>query len=200
MNIVAFGDSITEGRTGVLPEQNWLLLLGKKLGPTFNLFNAGVGGNSAREAMARYERDVLAHHPDLVLLEFGGNNHDPHPERVARRVSDQEFTSLLRIFRDGLPSGCQVIMMTFPPIISEQHCYFKLVPDGKVDEELNPQRQIVRDFAAAQGWPLLDLYRLMYPRRHELILPDGVHLNPAGHVFLAEQVLLMLKNMGVTRE
>ena len=30
MRIVAFGDSITEGKTGVTPDQNWLYLLGKK--------------------------------------------------------------------------------------------------------------------------------------------------------------------------
>ena len=82
MKIVAFGDSITEGLAGgITPEQNWLNQLSKKLGSGFELVNAGVGGNSSREAMARYERDVLAHDPDIVLLEFGGNNHDPAPER-----------------------------------------------------------------------------------------------------------------------
>ena len=87
MKIVAFGDSITEGRAGgITPEQNWLNLLGQKLGSDFELFNAGVGGNSAREAMGRFEKDVLSHAPDVVLLEFGGNNHDPAPERKARRV------------------------------------------------------------------------------------------------------------------
>ena len=59
MKIVAFGDSITQGY-GVDPEQCWLKYLGKKLGNTFDLINAGVGGNSAREAMARYEKDVLS--------------------------------------------------------------------------------------------------------------------------------------------
>ena len=195
MNIVAFGDSITAGRTGITPEQNWLLLLGQKLGEGFTLFNAGVGGNSAREAMARYDNDVLAHNPDMILLEFGGNNHDPYPERRARRVSDDEFRALLQEFRRKLPKGCQVIMVTFPPIVNEHHVYYPHVPGGKVDEEIQPQRQIVRDFAAENGWPLLDLYNLIWPRRDELILPDGVHLNAAGNAFFAEKMYELLKSV-----
>ena len=198
MKIVAFGDSITEGRAGgITPEQNWLNLLGQKLGSDFELFNAGVGGNSAREAMSRFEKDVLLREPDVVLLEFGGNNHDPAPERKARRVSDQEFRSLLEKFKAGLPARCQVVMITFPPIINEQHQYFPRVPGGKVDEELQTQRQIVRDFAAENGYPLLDLYKEIYPRRYELIFPDGVHLNPAGQVFFAEKVAQTLEKAGI---
>ena len=198
MRIVAFGDSITEGKTGVTPDQNWLLLLGKKLGPRYELFNAGVGGNSAREAMARFEKDVLARDPDAVLLEFGGNNNDPrNPDR---QVDDAEFKRHLLDFSSRLPENCKVVMITFPPIIDEQHAWSVLIPGGKVDVQLDPQRQIVRGFAAENGWPLLDLYRLMYPRRYELILPDGVHLNPAGHVFFAEAVYQLLKQEGWLEE
>ena len=198
MRIVAFGDSITEGKTGVTPDQNWLLLLGKKLGPRYELINAGVGGNSAREAMARFEKDVLARNPDAVLLEFGGNNNDPrNPDR---QVDDAEFKRHLLDFRSRLPEKCKVVMITFPPIIDEQHAWRVLIPDGKVDVQLDPQREIVRGFAAENGWPLLDLYRLMYPRRYELILPDGVHLNPAGHVFFAEAVYQLLKQEGWLEE
>ena len=196
VTITAFGDSITEGRTGVAPEDNWLLKLGSKLGKQYKLYNAGVGGNSAREAMRRYERDVLASNPDIVLVEFGGNNHDPSPLRKSRRVTDKEFRSLLEKFKAGLPANCKVVMITFPPIIDEQHVYFKRVPGGKVDAELQSQRQIVRDFARKNGYPLLDLYRLIYPRRHEFILRDGVHLSPAGHTFFAEEVEKCLKKAG----
>lgn len=52
--IVAFGDSITESVIGIRPEENWLRLLQAKLGDRAVAFNAGVGGNSAREAMARF--------------------------------------------------------------------------------------------------------------------------------------------------
>ncbi len=194
MRIVAFGDSITAGTTGVKPEENWLRLLGKKVGPGFELFNAGVGGNSAREAMARYEKDVLARDPDAILIEFGGNNNDPY--NAQRRVDDTEFKQHLIQFKNRLPKSCRVMMITFPPVIDELHAWRNQIKTGSLDANLHSQRQIVRDFAAENGWPLLDLYKLMYPRRYELILKDGVHLNPAGQEFFAEAVYQLMKQEG----
>jgi len=198
MRIVAFGDSITEGVIGVTPEQNWLNLLGSKLGSGYELFNAGVGGNSAREAMARLQKDVLSRHPDAILIEFGGNNNDPvKPER---RVNDEEFMKHLNHFKESLPQSCKVMMITFPPIIDERHALRNLVPGGKMNIRLESQRQIVRDFAAANNWPLLDLYKLMYDQRYELILDDGVHLNPAGQIFFSEVVYKLMKRVGWLRQ
>jgi lysophospholipase L1-like esterase len=135
----------------------------------------------------------LVHDPDLVLLEFGGNNHDPRPERSHRKVDDAEFISLLEKFKSGLPGKCQVVVITFPPIIDELHIFYKLVPGGKLDDQLQSQRQIVREFAERNNYPLLDLYKLIYPNRYELVLPDGVHLSPSGHTFFAEQMAKLLR-------
>ncbi|MBQ7178672.1 MAG: DUF4838 domain-containing protein [Victivallales bacterium] len=197
--IVAFGDSIVEGVCGgIKPEENWLNLLQAKLGNGYKLINAGVGGNSAREAMARYERDVLKHNPDVVLIEFGGNNHDPF--NTLRQVSDKELTRLLEAFKCGLPNGCQVIVCTFPPILDDKHCYrdadaFK----GKsIDKSMDAQRDIVRKFAADNGYVLLDLYKTIYDRRYELIFDDGVHLNQEGQkVFAQEAYNALMKVPGI---
>lgn len=191
---VAFGDSITEGVIGCAPEENWLNLVQKALGDRVRMFNAGVGGNSAREAMARYRKDVLSHNPQVVLIEFGGNNHDPF--RRERQVDDDEFRKHLSDFKRDLPEGCRVVVTTFPPVIDEWHAYGKHpdFPDG-LDEAMNPQREIVREFAAGNGYALLDLYRLMYPRRYGLIQRDGVHLNPAGQKFFCDEVLKIFETM-----
>lgn len=192
MNIVAFGDSITQGTIGIKKEENWLLLLEKMCNdPALHFFNAGVGGNSAREAMARYEKDVLAKEPDLIFLEFGGNNRDPWNE--ARRVDDEEFLSHLENFRAHLPAGCRVVVLTFPPLISQWHVYSKACPGRDIDKDVEPQREIVRNFARENHFPLLDLHKLMFSRKEELLLPDGVHFNPAGHQFFAEKMYELLK-------
>ena len=192
MNIVAFGDSITEAVIGIQKEENWLLLLEKMCNdPSCHFFNAGVGGNSAREAMARFEKDVLAKEPDLIFLEFGGNNHDPFNK--ARHVEDEEFIALLEKFRSGLPEGCKVVVVTFPPVISEKHAIHKSFPDLDLDAALHSQRDIVRAFAKANNYPLLDLYKLLDPIREEMILPDGVHLNAEGNKFFAEKMYELLK-------
>ena len=102
--IVGFGDSITlcsrqpEGR-------KWLQLLDTQLcaafpGALFNVVNSGVGGNSARQAMARFGRDVAAYRPDVVLLQFGGNNSKRlDPEQM---VGLDEFRAHLAQFGRGM--------------------------------------------------------------------------------------------------
>ena len=194
MIIAAFGDSIMEGKTGISPEESWFTLLQNELPCCHTLINAGVGGNSAREAAARWKKDVLEKNPDFILIELGGNNHDPRPGHEFRRVDDEEFAAILEKIHSSLPENFPVAALTFPPVINEFHQFQPLVTNGKVDEELQSQRQILRDFAAGKNWELLDLYNIFHPRRYELILPDGVHLNPAGHILLKDLILNMLKN------
>ena len=194
MIIAAFGNSIMEGKTGISPHESWFSLLQNELGSSHTIINAGVGGNSAREAAARWEKDVLEKNPDFILLELGGNNHDPRPGHEFRRVDDEEFSAILKKLHSSLPEKFPVAALTFPPIINELHQFYPLVPGGKVDEELHSQREILRNFATEKGWDIVDLYKIFHPRRHELILPDGIHLNPAGHILLKNLILNMLKN------
>ena len=68
--VVAFGDSITLAKRQE-PEARWAALvetdLRQRAGEsTVRVVNAGVGGNTSREGLARIDADVLAHAPDLV--------------------------------------------------------------------------------------------------------------------------------------
>lgn len=68
--IVAFGDSYTSG-TGASEDEAYPAHLERALGVP--VVNAGVHGETAEEALSRLERDVLAHEPRLVVVEFGVN-------------------------------------------------------------------------------------------------------------------------------
>ncbi len=197
--IVAFGDSITRGTYGGIPEERtWLEVLRGMLGKGFDLVNAGVNGNSSRETMARFETDVLAHEPDIVIIEFGGNNNDPYnPER---RVPDSEFEEHLQKFRESLPEKCKVIVCTFPPITDELHpSYGHPYFQGRsLDGLLEPHREITRKFARENGYVLLDLYHVIDEDRNKFIQGDGVHLSEAGQeVFAAaaKNALMQVEGM-----
>ena len=87
VTIVAFGDSITEA-SHQPPENRWpevlrLLLRERSPGTDITVINAGVGGNTSREGMARIEQDVLRHNPHFVLAEFG-NDATPEMSPEAR--------------------------------------------------------------------------------------------------------------------
>ncbi|HEY64987.1 MAG TPA: hypothetical protein G4O02_10500 [Caldilineae bacterium] len=85
--IVCFGDSITRGYG--LPEgRSWPSLLEAALraredGGAWIVVNAGVPGDTILQGLARLERDVLSHHPDVAFIAFGIN--DAH---LARRKTD----------------------------------------------------------------------------------------------------------------
>jgi lysophospholipase L1-like esterase len=68
--IVAFGDSLTAG-VGADAADSYPSLLGADLGVP--VLNMGVSGQTADEALARLDRDVLAQRPSLVIVLFGAN-------------------------------------------------------------------------------------------------------------------------------
>ena len=121
------------------------------------------GGNSAREAMARLDQDVLKHSPDIVLLQFGGNNNDP--ARPERRVSPKEFKGLLEQFRQAMPDTTQVVVITFPPVFREAHVYWQtprfrdyLLQSAREGRAIEDYVTMTRTFAAEHGFPVHDLH------------------------------------------
>ena len=82
ITIVAFGDSVTHGAVGQgeMDYENvyWNRLkrkiYAKRAYMPVNVINAGIGGDTASRAVARMEKQVLAHNPDLVIVSFGLND------------------------------------------------------------------------------------------------------------------------------
>jgi len=209
--IVGFGDSITEAKTGTASEdEKWLNILKIKLcgefkDHSFNVINSGVGGNSTREAMSRFDKDVLAHDPDFVLLEFGGNNNDPG--RPERRVGFDEFKMLLAKYKNSISAKCRTLVITFPPVFKDQHIYGKN-PDslkyydtcGGIEADIEAYREITREFANENNFPLFDLYAKLIElgqkhSRGKYTLNDGVHLTPEGNKVLAEYIYDILRSL-----
>ncbi|MGD2279410.1 MAG: GDSL-type esterase/lipase family protein [Candidatus Omnitrophota bacterium] len=71
-NIICFGNSITYG-SGVERGQDYPSLLGDLLGE--EVINAGVGGDTTRDALKRLDEDVLDNDPYLVIVELGANDY-----------------------------------------------------------------------------------------------------------------------------
>ena len=69
--IICFGDSLTRG-LGAAPGHDYPSLLAEALGR--DVINAGVNGDTTRDALQRLTADVLARTPQLVIVQFGGND------------------------------------------------------------------------------------------------------------------------------
>jgi lysophospholipase L1-like esterase len=205
LTIVAFGDSITQAKE-VAPEKKWPELLRAALQARMaerevSVVNAGVGGNTSREGLARIEQDVLSRRSDWVLVEFGGNDATHIPDR---HVPPDEFAAnLTRIERLIMEKTmARVMLLTFPPVVDAWHASGKLAfhtSRGGLDAHVDRYRCLTREHAGRRGLPLADidaaLRRLM--RRdgpEKYIRPDGVHLTEEGNAAVAEEVLAVLQN------
>lgn len=97
-NIVCYGDSVTQGCFGAPSDTNPTVFdsysrkLHKALqflypDKVINVINSGIAGDTATRAFLRFERDVLAYHPDLVIVMFGVNdfgNTDAYVESLGK--------------------------------------------------------------------------------------------------------------------
>lgn len=88
VNIVFLGDSTTHGVFELTDNphydydrfNSYSMKFHKMLctlfpGTHFNIINSGINGDSATMALKRFDRDVLAYHPDLVIIGFGLNDY-----------------------------------------------------------------------------------------------------------------------------
>lgn len=95
VKIVAIGSSSTAG-TGAsdaahaYPQQLAAELARRFSGSAVTVLNKGVGGEETQDMLARFERDVIAEHPDLVVWQTGSNEilHNGRPEAFRREVLD----------------------------------------------------------------------------------------------------------------
>ena len=202
LTIVAFGDSITEAGHQK-PDDRWPELVRLALQKHFTgigikVVNSGVGGNTSREGLARFDRDVLPHHPQFVLFEFG-NDQTSEP---ARHVPVAEFRQNLELILTRVAEECGAIAipMTFPPIIDSCTPHSQTpfyVQQGGPDKSQNLYREATRQLALARTCPLVDIDSTLRQDIEQqgtgsCILPDGVHLTAHGNELVAAAVLNVL--------
>ncbi len=75
VKVVAIGSSSTAGADGVLPfpPRLEMLLREKFPGRMIDVLNRGIGGQEAPEELSRFESDVIAEAPALVIWQVGTN-------------------------------------------------------------------------------------------------------------------------------
>lgn len=198
-SLVAFGDSITGGY-GVSEKDRWTAVLEGSL-PGFGIHNAGVNGNTSREGLARFDKDVNPHLPAIVLVIFGGNDPINDP---ARKVDMYEFRENIRdivCLVERSKGTC--ILGTFPPIINEQHFtsddpYF--TERGGLDAVVASYRAITREIAIEMRLPLFDLERgacrwMAQYGSDAIILDDGVHWTEFAHRLASLEIAGCVKGM-----
>lgn len=167
--VVCFGDSI--GYYQVLEER---LAVETVMG--------GVGGNSTAQALRRMQRDVLDHHPGIVVIFFGTNDLRVDAPKVYVNPKDYE-KNLKMMIQECEKIGAQVIMCTLPPINVDKfftrHETEPYDKEGGLPEMIATYRDVAIQVAAEQQIPLVDLNQEL-AKQPEWMSPDGVHPSKEG--------------------
>ncbi len=189
--IVCHGDSITAGAHLEAKDKYPEIL--KSLVPDATVINSGIGGNTSGQGLARLEKDVLRHHPDVVVLLFGTNDSVLTGEAKYRVAVDAYEENLREMIRRCRAAGAEVVLCTLLPIIPEP--YYTRHPKQFYDAEGGLEKILHRYHAAATKAgkdlkvPVIDLYKTF---EKDLTLlrpaPDGVHPNAKGTKAIAEEV------------
>jgi lysophospholipase L1-like esterase len=210
VTIVGFGASITAAAEMSDEKDRWLGILAEKLRDTFTdvdfkVINAGIGGKSARENMARFESDVLSKNPDYIILDLCGNNLDP--SKPERQVHLEEFKSLLERYKRSLPATVGTVIFTLPPMFEDLNPHAKK-PEfkefyrsvGGFANAGEPYRAAFMAFGVENGYPVYDLraeLREIYKTepREKYIYKDGIHLSAEGNKVLAGGIFKIFKQL-----
>lgn len=205
--VVAFGDSITLG-SGVKPEESYPAqlegLLREQTGvAALKVVNAGIGGNTITQGLARLDAEVLAHQPRAVLIGFGMNDSVMVAAGQPRVPLEKFSAALTEVVRRVQAIGAHALLAAVTPVIEEY--YFERHPrDWYPDPEgLKPQLErytaAIREVARQTGATVVDLgcleaaLHLRTPQNSGA--RDGVHPTPAGYTVMARAYAEALRDL-----
>jgi acyl-CoA thioesterase-1 len=171
--IVAFGDSLTAGVSGKSYPESLQTLL-DQAGYKYRVENQGVSGDTTTDGLARID-NVVAAHPTLVLLEFGGN--DGLRGVPVESTRDNLSQMIERIKAAGIP--LVLLGITLPPNYGPDY--------------VAPFTAIFPDLAAKYKIKLMPFLLIHVYQNRSLMQPDGIHPNETGNVIVARDVLHLIE-------
>ena len=183
VTIVCIGDSITgvyyhTGGRRAYPEMLEIALKQAHPSAKIKVINAGISGHTTREALARLDRDVLQHKPQLVTVSFGMND-------IVRVPIDDFKRNMIEIKTRCQKAGAEVVFCTQNNVIEG---------GGRSGQKLAEITQIIRDLAkehklgVADGHAAYESAKAKNAMEWRLLFSDEIHPNMDGHKLLAETI------------
>jgi sialidase-1 len=213
--IIMFGDSTTALRPGAVQKVYSVRVAEslQSIGSSLGVHNAGIGGNTTRDARKRFTNDVLQHKPRVIVMQFGINDAAVDvwktPPATASRVPVAEYEANLRaMIAAARQQNAKVILMTTNPVrwtpklkeMYGQPPYHPESAEGFDTPFLAAYNDALRKLAQELSVPLVDV-RAAFPEfaeRHSTtidgLLLDGMHPNDLGHQLVGELLVPAIRN------
>jgi acyl-CoA thioesterase I len=176
--VLVFGDSISAGYGLAHVDQGWVELLKTRLkdeGYGYQVINASVSGETTAGGLARLPRALELHHPQIVIIELGGN------DGLRALPIPQLRANLAQMVDLAAAAGAKVLLlgMRMPPNYGPEYT-----------------EQFQESFAAiarSQKIPLVPFLLDGIALSPTLMQDDTIHPNALGQPKLLENVWPALK-------
>jgi lysophospholipase L1-like esterase len=168
--VVFMGDSITDG---------W----GRLHGQFFTgkpYLNRGISGQTTPQMLIRFRPDVIALHPEVVVILAGTNDiaGNTGPETLADIEGNLESMAEL-----AQASGIRVVLSSVTPVCD----YIHLQTEKRPPAQIIALNEWIRAYSAKRGFVYLDYFSSMLDEHGMLkqeLTYDGLHPNDAGYAVM----------------
>ncbi len=172
------GDSMTSG--ALWCELIFEYYLEKFPGENIRVFDAGVGGGTARFGIENLEKDLYTFDPTHVMIMYCANDINGYTGTDDEKC--EKFRADLHELTDKLLERGIVVYFGIPPYSTETY-----------SRELSVK--VMKQVAEEYGFPYTDFYELTKTavEKADILQPDGVHMNTLGDSVMAR---IFLHNQG----
>ena len=171
--IVTFGDSLTAGVAGKSYPDDLQDLLDQS-GLRYRVDNQGVSGDTSTDGLARID-NVMADHPSLVLLEFGGND---GLRGVPVSATEKNLDVMIhRLKEESIPTV--LLGITLPPNYGPDY--------------VKPFTEMFPRLARENQLKLMPFLLMHVYKNSALMQPDGIHPNGEGNKVVARDVFALIQ-------
>ncbi|NLT96143.1 MAG: hypothetical protein GXW85_11575 [Clostridia bacterium] len=180
--LVALGDSITSGWP-YEQEFSWVNVLQQNL-TNLCVLNKGVSGDTFKDMLNRFNKDVLIYKPEYCIVMGGANEAYQH---IPQPVLKENFLEIIKKLKQ---IECNIIIGMPTP-----------VEDEPLEKYLQEIREWYKDFSRQNHIPILDFYSLMLNKDTNKIngslFIDGCHPNKIGYQLMGQYALKILGELNV---
>jgi acyl-CoA thioesterase-1 len=184
VTIVAVGSSSTFGAgasssAASYPSRLEALLRARFPNVPIKVLNRGVNGEEAAEMLARFDKDVIAANPDLVLWQVGTN-------AVLNNVVVSSQAALIHKGIERLKATNADVLLIDPqyaPAVIAKPQAQRMV-DLIGFEASEEKAGVLRRFALMRNW-----YEVGHLRFGDFVSPDGLHMNDWGYDCVARHLV-----------
>ncbi|HZK97600.1 MAG TPA: GDSL-type esterase/lipase family protein [Prolixibacteraceae bacterium] len=147
-----------------------------------NVIVTAIGGENSVQGAERFERDVICHHPDLVLIDYGLNDRGCGLEKA--------YTAWKQMIQLAKDQGIKVILLTPSPDQSVNY--------ADPENDLKKHADQIRKLASENQVGLADSYKafeFLYPDKEQLAkyMSQVNHPNEPGHELIANELMKWLQ-------